>query len=329
VDMGLLDDMAHAQVDEACHYAPIWHNASLRKPCMHLRDIDPDGIGTAIVKAMRDEPPKEELPPAPTVRKSWIGQRLPVDVCYETLKACEPEDARVCYSSTDKVQKTELTSERPYAKEANSGHLYRAVGADVNDVISQPKTDVVLYVFFGRSELNDLLAPAFDRFAQICFNRRPPSLRFVTINAKLNELPPNWGLSQIESDTIILYHAEDKETPILMEFPATRAEHLTLYDYWHWAATAVKHKPNIYYFNTLYDIIEEYDMHSRDWLTRVERSALDKKMKKAWAKEDVNAATKSVKKKARAAKLAKKQAEQKAKREAYFREQQAALDREL
>ena len=269
---GLLDELANDQIDAACHFAPIWHNKTLRGPCKHLLDRHAEKLAATLVKAIGDEPsdPKEESQTAATLRRA---------LCWDAARACEPEAAEGWVAPT---RKTELMSDRPRPKEQNRGPVYVAVGADVDEQIAPDDTDVVVYAYWPDSDEYEKVGLQFYRVAEILSTGRPSSLRFVTVDGKRNELPPTYGLNQLGKDTVVMFGAGEKNNPTLMEWPD--GADLTLYDYLHFLIGSVRHQDSREFLRRVVQLIPDEWVHRTDWLSRKVRAKFDQQLKHARAK---------------------------------------------
>lgn len=268
---GLLDELANDEIDAACHFAPIWHNKTLRGPCKHILDRHAEKLAATLVKAISNEPSEPD-------GKSQTAAMLRRALCWDAARACEPEAAE---SWIPPVRKTELMSDRPRPKEQNRGPVYVAVGADVDEQIGSDDTDVVVYAYWPDSEEYEKVGLQFYRVAEILSTGRPPSLRFVTVDAKRNELPPTHGLNQLGKDTIAMFGAGEKTNPTLMEWPD--GADLTLYDYLHYLIGAVRHQDSREFLRRAVQLIPDDSVHRTDWLSRKGRAKFDQEMKRARA----------------------------------------------
>lgn len=270
--VGVLDELANDQIDAACHFAPIWHNKTLQGPCKHILEKHAEKLAATLVKAIGDEPiePDAQAQTAAMLRRA---------LCWDAARACKPEAAETWVPPS---LKTELISDRPRPKEHNRGPVYVAVGADVDEQIGITNTDVIVYVYWGASDEYQKVGPQFDRVAEILAIGRPSSLCFVTVDGRRNELPATYGLNQLGKDTIVMYDADDKTNPTLMEWPD--GADMTLYDYLHYLMDAARHQDSRKFLGRIAQLIPDDWVHRSDWLSRKARKRFDLELKRARAK---------------------------------------------
>ena len=260
-NVGLLDELAQDGVETGCQFGPIWHDKTSKKICQHLVENYADQLSSAMVDFVTTEPNK-------------TSARLRSTLCWHAVRVCEADAAE---RWAPPQPKTTLNSERPLAEHFNRGPVFKAVGANVEEHLAETEQDVVIFVYFGESAMHERLSPQYERVAEILAPHLPDSLRFISIDAARNDLPPSYGLHQITTETISVYSATEKMSPTLLNVPED--DTLVLNDYLTFLMSGCRHKDSLAHVRALGHRIPEAMRYDASWLSRSSRKRLDKELR--------------------------------------------------